>query len=263
LFISSPKELQAEEALQFELDALTHRRTTLDPVKLAFLNKHHLVRTRSTESGLHALVLRARKHIKDAFPNTLVPHLAALTFLLLVFMSCVYYFCSTFTSLEYIEKAIVALQGRLVTLMDLPTTAPYLFVQPAWDDAEARAMLNGISITDYQNVTRGTMTRLRSTTSPWDVQTITDALHAENRTAGIKPARFMTVLRHGMSAVKVRSLGDLCLLVQSKPPETDRSERRRNDGYFGHGKDDRAFGRSKQLVSCVDSWLYKHRRIIF
>ncbi len=111
--------------------------------------------------------------------------------------------CSTFTSAEYIEKAIIALQGRLVTLMDLPTTAPYLFVQPAWDDAEARAMLDGISTTDYQNVMRGTVTRLRST-SQWDVQTITDALHTESKIAGIKPARFMTVLRHAMSGVKVR-----------------------------------------------------------
>lgn len=115
------------------------------------------------------------------------------------------YFGSTFTSLEYIEKAIVVLQGRLVTLMDLPTAAPYLFVQPAWDDAEARTMLDGISMTDYQNVMRGTVTRLRLT-SPLDVQTITDALQAENRTAGIKPARFMTVLRHAMSGVKVRFL---------------------------------------------------------
>lgn len=88
--------------------------------------------------------------------------------------------------------------------MDLPTVAPYLFVQPAWGDAEARAMLDGISIIDYQNVTRGSMTRLRST-SPWDMQTITDVLRAENRTAGMKPARFMTMLRHAMSGVKVRS----------------------------------------------------------
>ena len=115
---------------------------------------------------------------------------------------CVY-FCSTFTSVGYIEKALVALQGRLVTLMDLPTAAPYLFVQPAWDDAEARAMLDGITTTDYQDVIRRTVTRLKSTT-PWDVQTITDALHAENRTPGIKPARFMTMLRHAMSGVKVR-----------------------------------------------------------
>ena len=187
------------------------------------INKHHLVRTRSTESGLHALALRARRHIKDAFPDTLV----VLTILLLCFTSCVLYFCSTFTSLEYIEKAIVALQGRLVTLMDLPTAAPYLFVQPAWDDAEARAMLDdGISTTDYQMVIRGTVTRLRST-SPWDVQCLTDALHAESRTAGIKPARFMTVLRHAMSGVKVRDfLVNLCLWCKSKPLETEWSERR-------------------------------------
>jgi glutamyl-tRNA synthetase len=107
---------------------------------------------------------------------------------------------------EYIDKAIVALQGRLVTLMDLPTAAPYLFVPPAWDDAEARAMLDGVSITDYQNVLRGTMTRLRST-SPWDVQTITGALHTENRVVEVKPAKFMTMLRHAMSGMKVRLLG--------------------------------------------------------
>ena len=56
--------------MQFELDALTHRRTTLDPAKLAFLNKRHLMRMRSTESGLHAQALRAQRHIKDAFPET-------------------------------------------------------------------------------------------------------------------------------------------------------------------------------------------------
>ena len=127
--------------------------------------------------------------------------------------------------MEYIEKAIVALQGRLVTLMDLPTAAPYLFVQPAWDDAEAHAMLDGTSKTDYQNVMRGTVTRLRPTT-PWDVQTITDALHAGNRTSGIKPARFMTVLRHAMSGVKVRFLGDVSLWCKSKPHGTERPERR-------------------------------------
>ena len=203
--ISRPRELRAEEVCQFELDALTHRRTTLDPAKLVFLNKQHLVRTRSTESGLHALALRAQRHITDAFPDTLVPYLLFSLFFssLGVYVMCAY-FCSTFTSVEYIEKVIVALQGRLVTLMDLPTAAPYLFVQPAWDDAEARAMLDGISITDYQSVMRGTVTRLRSTTSPWGVQTIADALHAENKTAEIKPARFMTVLRHAMSGVKVR-----------------------------------------------------------
>ncbi|KAI0307462.1 hypothetical protein B0F90DRAFT_1828664 [Multifurca ochricompacta] len=161
----------------FELDALTHRRTTLDFAKLEYLNKHHLLRTRTTGPGLDALALRGQRYIKDAFPN------------------------STFTSLNYIKKVIVVLQGRLVTLMDLPTAAPYFFVSPPWDDGEARAMLNGISMAAYQNVVRGTVQRLK-TTSPWGVQTVVDALHAESGVAGIKSARFMTVLRHALSGVK-------------------------------------------------------------
>jgi hypothetical protein len=59
--------------LQFELDALTHRRTTLDPAKLEFLNKHHLTRVRSTETGLHALALRGQGYVKDAFPGRSAP----------------------------------------------------------------------------------------------------------------------------------------------------------------------------------------------
>ena len=87
--------------------------------------------------------------------------------------------------------------------MDLPTVAPYFFVPPAWADAEARAMLDGISMEDYQNVMRGTAERLKSA-SPWDTQTLTDALHAESsRAEAIKPAKFMTALRHAMSGIKV------------------------------------------------------------
>jgi glutamyl-tRNA synthetase len=167
----------SEIITNFRLDVLTHRRTILDSAKLEYLNKHHLVRTRSTESGLRVLALRGQKHVKDAFPHT------------------------TFTSVEYIEKVVTALQGRLVTLMDLPTVAPYFFVPPAWADAEARAMLDGISTEDYQNAMRGTAERLKSA-SPWDRQTLADALHAGNRAEAIKPAKFMTALRHAMSGTK-------------------------------------------------------------
>ncbi|KAH9005882.1 glutamyl-tRNA synthetase [Lactarius hatsudake] len=166
-----------EIVTNLKLDVLTHRRTILDYAKLEYLNKHHLMRTLSTESGLRALALRAQGHVKDAFPHT------------------------TLASVEYIEKAISALQGRLVTLMDLPTTGPYFFVLPAWADAEAHAMLDGISMEDYQNAMRGTVERLKSA-SPWDTQTLADALHAESRAMVIKPAKFMTALRHAMSGIK-------------------------------------------------------------
>jgi len=155
---------------------------------------------------------------------------------------------STFTSLEYIEKIILALQGRLVTLMDLPTAAPYFFVSPAWDDAEARAMLDGISLADYQAAIQGTAARLRST-SPGDVQAIADVLHSENKAAGVKPARFMTALRHAMSGMKVSSLGISSLVQKSNSPDAEWAECCGDNGCVGHTKDDCAFGRGRQFVS--------------
>ena len=174
---------------------LTHRRTILDSAKLEYLNKHHLVRTRSTESGLRALALRGQGYVKDAFPHTSVYQFHAMHVL-----TC---YSRTFTSVEYIEKVISSLQGRLVTLMDLPTAAPYFFVPPAWADAEARAMLDGISMEDYLNAMRGTLERLKSASS-WNTQTLADALHAESRAEAMKPAKFMTALRHAMSGIKVK-----------------------------------------------------------
>jgi glutamyl-tRNA synthetase len=218
-------------SLQFELDALTHRRTTLDPVKLEYLNKHHLVRSRSTESGLRAQALRGQGYIRDAFPDTSVPIFFTWAFPSWLTLPC----SNASTPVEYIEKVILALQGRLVTLMDLPTAAPYFFIPPAWDDAEARAMLDGISLADYQAAVRGTVECLVKSTSQWDVQTIADSLHAQNSVAGIKPARFMIGLRHATSGVKVRFLP--CVLVfsleQSKSPDTEWSECRRNNVCLG------------------------------
>jgi hypothetical protein len=87
--------------------------------------------------------------------------------------------------------------------MDLPTAAPYFFVPPAWSDAEARAMLEGISMEDYLNAMRSTAERLKSA-SPWDTQTLADALHAESGGKAMKPAKFMTALRHAMSGIRVK-----------------------------------------------------------
>jgi hypothetical protein len=135
--------------------------------------------------------------------------------------------------------------------MDLPTVAPYFFVPPAWADAEARAMLDGISTEDYQNAMRGTAERLKSA-SPWDRQTLADALHAGSRAEAIKPAKFMTALRHAMSGTKVNPFSILgCVESKSLSPTTERAERRRNDGCIGQAEDDRSIGRRGQLVPCL------------
>jgi hypothetical protein len=66
-------------------------------------------------------------------------------------------------------------------------------------------MIDGISMEDYLNAMRGTLERLKSASS-WDTQTLLDALHAESGTEAMKPAKFMTALRHAMSGIKVKPI---------------------------------------------------------
>ncbi|KAI0271661.1 hypothetical protein BC834DRAFT_860664 [Gloeopeniophorella convolvens] len=160
----------------FSLDALTHRRTILDPVKLEYLNKHHLMRMWSDEPDRRALALRAQRYVKEAFETK-------------------------YDQPEYLEAVIKVLQGRVVTLMDLPTAAPYFFVEPAWADAEARAMLNATPVDFYKRVLQGTAERIQDAW-PSSVQAIGDALHAEHAAMGGKVGKFMTVLRHAVSGVR-------------------------------------------------------------
>ena len=54
---------------QFDLDALTHRSTSLDPGKLEYINKQHLMRVSSTPEGLHNLAERVHEGIKTLFPH--------------------------------------------------------------------------------------------------------------------------------------------------------------------------------------------------
>jgi glutamyl-tRNA synthetase len=55
--------------IQFDLSALTHRRTTLDPQKLEYLNKHHLMRAWSTTEGRANLAKRVQEHVQIEFPE--------------------------------------------------------------------------------------------------------------------------------------------------------------------------------------------------
>jgi glutamyl-tRNA synthetase len=54
---------------QFDLASVTHRRTFLDPMKLHYLNKHHLMRMWSQSQGLEFLARRVHESIKEAFPS--------------------------------------------------------------------------------------------------------------------------------------------------------------------------------------------------
>ena len=61
--------VRADLFFQFELSSITPRRTVLDPSKLEYLNKHHLMKEMTTDSGLGSMAERAHAGIKVAFPS--------------------------------------------------------------------------------------------------------------------------------------------------------------------------------------------------
>ena len=63
-----------------------------------------------------------------------------------------------------------------------------------------------------ETVIRGLLSRLRSVLSSWDPATLTDVLHDENRKTSLKQKEYMTILRHALTGMKVRS----CLLQPIK-----------------------------------------------
>ncbi len=54
---------------QFDFSVITHRRTILDPTKLEYMNKHHLMQVMSTPEGLRTLAERTLPFVKEHFPD--------------------------------------------------------------------------------------------------------------------------------------------------------------------------------------------------
>ncbi|EPQ61238.1 glutamyl-tRNA synthetase [Gloeophyllum trabeum ATCC 11539] len=163
---------------KFDLSALTHRRSVLDPKKLEYINKHHLTRAWSTPEGLDNLAARLHDSVKAAFP------------------------LSQYTTEDYIKKVIPTLQERVTNLQQFPFLAPYFFIEPDFFTAEAHEMVKSISPSEYSDVTRAVAARLEKPDIVWDQQNISAALHEESTKSGIKSRVFMTILRHALTGMK-------------------------------------------------------------
>ncbi len=71
-------------------------------------------------SGLHSLAEKAHPTVKDAFPS------------------------SQYTTVGYLASVIFALEGRLVNIKDIPTLAPFFFIEPDLGSEEARSMMKKV-----------------------------------------------------------------------------------------------------------------------
>jgi len=100
-----------------------------------------------------------------------------------------------------IERVILALQGRITNVQEIPSLAPYFFVEPDLRSEESRSMVKSIPVEEADMVLSSVISRLED--SPiWDEPEISRILREEIDTVRIKQKTFMTVLRHALSGMK-------------------------------------------------------------
>ncbi|KAF5376960.1 hypothetical protein D9615_007259 [Tricholomella constricta] len=163
---------------EFELSALTHRSSSLDPSKLEYLNKHHLIKIWSTPDGLESLAERAHDQIKAAFPT------------------------SQHTNISYIKSVILTLEGRLTNLHDIALHAPFFFMEPDYTSDKAMSMLKRITPEQRSQTLDGVIAVLEAASEPWDQTDLLDLLHKEREGLDVPYKAYMTVLRHALCGQK-------------------------------------------------------------
>lgn len=162
----------------FDITHLTHRRTILDPGKLAFLNRHHIARKVGSR-GVEVSE-RASRIIREAFPD-IEPR-----------------FCST----EYISDVLRVLSDRVVILQDIATAAPYLFQPPDYTSDAAKSLRKTIKGDLYPRIIQQTLKALDGV--PLHDEKVThDALSTVKTELGVGSRDVMNALRHALTGSKV------------------------------------------------------------
>ncbi|KXN88041.1 Glutamate--tRNA ligase [Leucoagaricus sp. SymC.cos] len=163
---------------EFDFSAMTHRSSSLDPAKLEYINKRHLMRTWSNPEGLEDLAEKVHEEIKERFP------------------------LSQYTSLDHIKDGILLLEGRLTNVYDIPIHAPWLFIEPDHKTREAQDMLKRISAPQLRHVITDVRAKLEQVPDPWKEFDFLSLLHSEQDRLGYSPKIFMKSLRHALTGMK-------------------------------------------------------------
>ncbi|KAF8603178.1 glutamyl-tRNA synthetase [Ceratobasidium sp. AG-I] len=168
---------QLTEAVSpFDVTHLTHRRTILDPGKLAFLNRHHI--SKKVEGSDVDVSKRAARIIREAFPEM--------------------YFYST----EYISDVLRVLSDRVVILQDIATAAPYLFQPPNYTSDAAVSLRKTIKGDLYSRIIQQALKSLDGV--PLHDEKVThDALGTIKTELGVGSRDVMNSLRHALTGSKV------------------------------------------------------------
>ncbi|KAI0344028.1 glutamyl-tRNA synthetase [Trametopsis cervina] len=174
----------------FDLSSITHRRTVLDPMKLEYLNKHHLMRSMLEPNGASELAERIHATVKVAFPS------------------------SQYTTVPYIEQVILSLKGRVTNLQDLPVLAPFFFIEPDLSSNEAMSMFQSVPQATHDAFLDSLISRLSGDLILWDTKVLNDILHDEIARHQMKSKAPMTVVRRALTGMKTGpSVADVMQII--------------------------------------------------
>ncbi|TFK38762.1 glutamyl-tRNA synthetase [Crucibulum laeve] len=163
----------------FDITAMTHRSSSLDPAKLEFLNKHHLTRLWSSEAGLTELAEKGLWKVKEAFPE------------------------SEYATVNYIKDVIVLLDGRLTNIFDIPKHAPYMFQEPDLSNQQTQSVFKKVDPKEMAAMLDSVKEHVaKLSVDEWGRPSLLDILKKEQEKAILAPKSFMKILRHILTGMK-------------------------------------------------------------
>ena len=127
----------------------------MDPSKLEYLNKNHLMETWSQPDGLNTLANRAIGSIQEAFPDRCIlvtrthrqrshtQYKPAITRLWTTSRKShwLYRYGATESIVLFIQPSH---QSRTTNILEIPKLAPYFFIEPDYGSQEAELMVKPV-----------------------------------------------------------------------------------------------------------------------
>ncbi|KAF8508497.1 glutamyl-tRNA synthetase [Gautieria morchelliformis] len=169
----------AELESKFDLSALTSRRGALDPSVLRHVNKEHIKLKTSSSQQLAKLVHKTAPIISAAFPH------------------------SDLIDDDYIGRVILTLAERLGNAFDIPTLAPYFFVDPDWSTDVAQRLKASVSLEKYErSITRCILSLEEVKPADWNHEVLAALLRGLKYTLAYSSKELMTPLRHAITGMK-------------------------------------------------------------
>ncbi|KAJ7284860.1 hypothetical protein C8J57DRAFT_1051890 [Mycena rebaudengoi] len=166
---------------QFDLSALTHRAISLDPGKLAHLNKQHITAVLSTQDGLKDVTSRVRTLMEERGLASKIR-------------------CSQY----HLSSQVALTNSRVTNLHDILDFAPYLFMEPDYGSEEAQHMIRHAQPQQRDKILAAVYDVLEPISEDdWNNHTmLLDLMNQEKQARGLPSNLFLSVVRHALTATK-------------------------------------------------------------